>query len=45
MDLYEDAQGHTLRSGKGSLEVFGMELTRIQRRILRHLGIPKIYET
>lgn len=44
IDLYEDVQRHCLRSGKRPPEVFSTELTRLQRRILRLLGMPKAYE-
>jgi hypothetical protein len=43
-DLYEDVQRHTPRSGKRPAEVFSTELTRLQRRILRLLGMPKTYD-
>jgi hypothetical protein len=44
IDLYEDVQHHCLRSGTRSPEVFSTELTRLQKRILRLLGIPQAYE-
>lgn len=44
IDLYEDAQRHTLKAGRRPPEVFSTELTWLQRRILRLLGIPKAYE-
>jgi hypothetical protein len=44
IDLYEDVQQHSLKAGKRPLEVFSTELTRLQKRILRLLGIPKAYE-
>jgi transposase len=44
IDLYEDVQRHTLKAGKRPPELFSTELTRLQRRILRLLGIPKAYE-
>lgn len=44
IDLYEDVQRHTLKAGKRPPEVFSTELTQLQRRILRLLGIPKAYE-
>jgi transposase len=43
IDLYEDVQRHTLTNGKRPLEVFITELTRLQRRVLRLLGIPAAY--
>jgi transposase len=45
IDLYEDVQQHSLMAGRRPPEVFSTELTRLQRRILRLLGIPKAYET
>jgi transposase len=45
IDLYEDVQRHMLRSGKRPPEVFSTELTRLQRRLVRLLGMPKVYET
>jgi transposase len=44
IDLYEDVQRHTLKLGKRPPEVFSTELTRLQRRILRLLGLPRAYE-
>ena len=44
IDLYEDVQRHTLRSGKRPPEVFSTELSRLQRTILRLLGMLKVYE-
>jgi transposase len=44
IDLYEDVQRHSMRSGKRPAEVFSTELSRLQRRILRLLGIPRAYE-
>jgi transposase len=44
IDLYEDVQRHFLKARKRPPEVFMTELTRLQRRILRLLGIPKAYE-
>jgi transposase len=44
IDLYEDVQCHILKRGTRSPEVFNTELTRLQRRILRLLGIPAAYE-
>jgi len=44
IDLYEDVHRHSMRSGKRPAEVFSTELTRLQRRILRLLGIPRAYE-
>jgi transposase len=44
IDLFEDVHRHSLKAGKRPPEVFSTELTRLQRRILRMLGIPKAYE-
>jgi transposase len=44
IDLYEDVQRHSLQSGKRPPEVFTTELTRLQKRILRLLGMTKAYE-
>jgi transposase len=44
IDLYEDVQRHTLQAGKRPGEVFTTELSRLQRRVIRLLGIPKAYE-
>jgi transposase len=43
IDLYEDVQRHMLTVGKRPPEVFSSELTRLQKRIIRLLGIPKAY--
>jgi transposase len=43
IDLFEEVQRHELVTGKGAVEVFTTELTRLQRKILRLLGIPKAY--
>jgi transposase len=43
IDLYEDVQRHTLQADQRQPEVFSTELTRLQRKILRLLGIPKAY--
>lgn len=43
IDLSEDVQRHTLATGKRPPEVFSTELTRLQKRIIRLLGIPKAY--
>jgi hypothetical protein len=44
IDQFEDVQRHRLKAGKRPPEVFSTELTRLQTRILRLLGIPKAYE-
>jgi len=38
IDLFEDVQRHELRTGRGPAEVFGTDLTRLQRQILRLPG-------
>jgi transposase len=43
IDLYEDVQRHMLAVGKRPPEVFSTELTPLQKRIIRLLGIPKVY--
>jgi hypothetical protein len=43
IDLYEDVQRHSLRSGERSAEGFSTDLTRLQRRILWLLGMPTAY--
>jgi transposase len=44
IDLYDDVQSHSLRSGKRPPEIFSTELSPLQRRILRLVGMPKAYE-
>ncbi len=44
IDLFEDVQGHTLTSGEGPVMTFTTELTRLQRRVLRLLGISRAYD-
>jgi transposase len=44
IDLFEDVQRHTLTSGEDSAMTFTTELTRLQRRVLRLLGIPRAYD-
>jgi transposase len=41
IDLFEDVQRHELMTGRGPAEVFTTELTRLQRRILRLLGMSR----
>jgi transposase len=43
IDLFEDVQRHTLTSPAGPPVVFTTELTRLQRKVLRLLGIPDAY--
>ena len=44
IDLFEDVQRHTLTAGKKPPVVFTTELTRLQRKILRLLGMSKAYD-
>ena len=44
IDLFEDVQRHTLTSGEGPAMTFTTELTRLQRRVLRLLDIPRAYD-
>ena len=44
IDLFEDVQRHELSAGKGPAVVFTTKLSRLQRRILRLLGMAKIYD-
>ena len=43
IDLFEDVQRHELAERGRTAVVFTTELTRLQRRILRLLGMPKVY--
>jgi transposase len=43
IDLFEDVQRHELRTGRGTAEVFTTDLTRLQRQVLRLLGMPQAY--
>ncbi len=44
IDLFDDVQRHTLRSREGPAMTFTTELTRLQRRVLRLLDIPRAYD-
>jgi transposase len=44
IELFEEVQRHELRSDQHPPVVFATELTRLQRRILRLLGMPNAYE-
>jgi len=44
IDLFEDVQRHTLTSGEGPVMTFTTERTRLQRRVLRLLGISRAYD-
>jgi hypothetical protein len=43
IDLFEDVQRHTLVAGTRPAVVFAAALTRLQRKILRLLGMPRAY--
>src|SRR5512135_1278113 len=45
IDMFEDVQRHELTEGKRPAVVFTTELTRLQRKVLRLLGMPKAYDT
>jgi transposase len=44
IDLFEDVQRHTLQVGRRSPLVFTTQLSRLQRRVLRLLGMTKFYD-
>ena len=44
IDLFEDVQRHELRDRGKPVEGFRTELTRLQRRILRLVGMPRVYD-
>ena len=44
IDLFEDVQRHTLQVGRRPQVVFATQLSRLQRRVLRLLGMSKIYD-
>ena len=43
IDLFEDVQRHELVTEGRTAVVFMTDLTRLQRKILRLLGMPKAY--
>jgi len=45
IDLFEDVQRHTLTSSTGPPVVFTTELTRLQRTVLRLLGMSDAYDS
>ncbi len=45
IDVFEDMHRHELTEGKRPAVVFTTELTRLQRKVLRLLGMPKAYDT
>ena len=44
IDLFDDVQRHSLRVGRRPPVVFTTELSRLQRRLLRLLGMTKVYD-
>ena len=44
IDLFEDVQRHSLQAGRRSPLVFTTQLSRLQRRVLRLLGLTKTYD-
>jgi transposase len=44
IDVFEDMHRHELTEGKHPAVVFTTELTRLQQKVLRLLGMPKAYE-
>jgi transposase len=44
IDLFEDVQRHTLTPALGSPVVFTTELTKLQRKVLRLLGMSNAYD-
>jgi transposase len=44
IDVFEDVHQHELTDGRSPAVVFTTELTRLQRKILKLLGIPRAYD-
>jgi transposase len=44
IDLFEEVQQHTLVGDQGPPVIFTTELSRLQRKILRLLGMPRTYD-
>ncbi len=44
IDLFEDVQRHSLQVGRRPPVVFMTQLNRLQRRVLRLLGMSKVYD-
>ena len=44
IDLFEDVQRHSLRVGQRPPVVFTTQLSRLQRQVLRLLGMRQVYE-
>jgi transposase len=45
IDVFEEVHRHELTEGKRPAVVFSTELTRLHRKVLRLLGMPKAYDT
>jgi hypothetical protein len=45
IDVFEDVQRHELTEGRRPAVVFITELTWLQRKVLRLLGMPRAYDT
>lgn len=43
IDLFEDVQRHELTEGRRAAVIFTTNLSRLQRKILRLLGMPEAY--
>jgi transposase len=44
IDLFDDVQRHSLRAGRRPPVVFTTQLSKLQRRLLRLLGMTKVYD-
>jgi transposase len=44
IDLFDDVQRHSLRAGRRPPVVFTTQLNRLQRRLIRLLGMAKVYD-
>jgi transposase len=44
IDVFDDVQRHSLRAGRRPAVVFTTELSRLQRRLLRLLGMTKVFD-
>ncbi len=44
IDLFEDVQRHSLQVGRRPSVVFTTQLSRLQRQVLRLLGMSKVYD-
>jgi transposase len=45
IELFEDVQRHALQVGRRPAVVFTTQLSRLQRRVLRLLGMSKVYDS